>query len=266
LEDNLHMAQFTIEVLPEFRRRGLARQFLSRIVEVARGEKRRLLIANTTDRIPAGEAFMARIGAERGLAGKTQQLVIADLDAGLLRRWQERAAESATGFEIGLWEGEYPEADIDAIVTLCGLLNQQPFGDLEIEDFKFTAEQLRQDEQSIFSRGYERWTLCAREKSTGEFAGYTEVLWNPNRPEIVSQLMTGVFPEYRNRGLGRWLKAAMLDKILEERSQAKYVRTGNSDINAPMLKINSELGFKPYISECVWQVETEQVSAYLEGS
>jgi hypothetical protein len=26
--------------------------------------------------------------------------------------------------------------------------------------------------------------------------------------------MTGVFPEYRKRGLGRWLKAAMLDKMI----------------------------------------------------
>jgi mycothiol synthase len=102
-----------------------------------------------------------------------------------------------------------------------------------------------------------------RESATGNFAGYTEVFWNPNRPEIIGQGMTGVFPEYRNRGLGRWLKAAMLEKIFQERPQARVVRTGNADINAPMLKINTELGFKPYISHCTWQVESAQVAAYL---
>lgn len=263
LTDNLHVAHFDIHVLPEYRRQGLARRLLPWIWDEARRKNRRLMMADTSDRVPAGEAFMTRLGAERGLEAHTNQLVIADLNRGLLPLWQERASERAADFEIGLWEGPYPEADIDAVVALCGLLSQQPFGDLDIEEFQFTAEQVRQDEQSLFARGYQRWTLYVRERSTGEFAGYTEVLWNPNRPEIISQGMTGVFPEYRNGGLGRWLKAAMLEKILAERPQAKYVRTGNADSNAPMLKINIELGFKPYIAETVWQIATEQVAEYL---
>lgn len=262
-EDNLHMAQFMIDVLPEFRRQGIGREFLSRIVDVAEGENRRLLITRTTDRIPAGETFMKRIGARKGLEGHTNQLEIADLDRNLLSQWQERAKERGAGFEIGIWEGEYPEEYMDGIVELYQLINQQPFGDLEMEDFSFTAENIRQREKSLFARGNERWTLFAREKETGKFAGYTEVYWNSNRPEIISQDMTGVFPVYRNKGLGRWLKAAMLDRILAKRPQAKYVRTLNADMNAPMKKINTELGFKPYIAETAWQVETEKVSEYL---
>jgi GNAT superfamily N-acetyltransferase len=263
LTDNLHVAHFDIHVLPEYRRQGLARQLLARIWDEARRKNRRLMMTDTADRVPAGEAFMTRLGAERGLKAHTNQLVIADLNHELLPRWQEQARERASGFEIGLWEGPYPEEELDAVVALCDLLSQQPFGDLDIEEFHFDAELVRQDEKSMFARGYERWTLYVRERSTGEFAGYTEVLWNPNRPEIISQGMTGVFPEYRNRGLGRWLKAAMLEKILAERPQAKYVRTDNADINAPMLKINTELGFKPYIAETVWQIETAQIAEYL---
>ena len=43
--------------------------------------------------------------------------LIADLDREILRQWQERARERGAGFEIGQWEGRYPEEDIDAIVT-----------------------------------------------------------------------------------------------------------------------------------------------------
>ena len=262
-EDNLHMAQFWISLLPEFRRQGLGREFLSRIAQVAREQNRRLLITDTTDRIPAGEAFMLRIGAEKGLETHTNQLVIAELDWDLICEWQERAKERGTGFELGQWEGRYPEEALETIVDLHSLINQQPFGDLEVEDFTFSAENIRQTEDSLFARGYERWTYFARERQTGRLAGYTEVHWNPHQPEIIGQGMTGVFPEFRNRGLGRWLKAAMLDRILAERPQAKFVRTGNADMNAPMLKINNELGFKPYIAEAVWQVETEKVEEYL---
>jgi GNAT superfamily N-acetyltransferase len=262
-EDNLHMAQFWINVLPEFRRQGLGSEFLSRIVEVAREQNRRLLITDTMDRIPAGEAFMLAIGAEKGIETHTNQLVLAELDPQILRTWQERAEERGAGFEIGQWEGRYPDEDIDAIVDLHTLLNQQPLGDLDVEDFTYSAENIRQSEASLFARGFERWTLYAREVDTGRFAGYTEVLWNPNSPEIIGQGMTGVFPEFRNRGLGRWLKAVMLDRILAERPQARFVRTGNADMNAPMLKTNNELGFKPYVAQAGWQVETEKVAEYL---
>jgi hypothetical protein len=78
--------------------------------------------------------------------------------------------------------------------------------------------------------------------------------------------MTGVFPQFRNKGLGRWLKASMLDKVLKERPQVKYVRTGNADTNASMLKINNELGFKPYTADILWQVELNKVMDYIQTS
>ena len=152
------------------------------------------------------------------------------------------------------------------MAELVELTNQQPLGDLEIEDMHMTPEQLRQAEQMSFARGNQRWTFYIVEKASGRFAGYTETVWNPNRPEILRQDMTGVFPEYRGRGLGRWLKAAMLDKVLKERPSVKYVRTGNADSNAAMLKINREMGFQPYTAGALWQIEIERVLEYLKSS
>ena len=56
----------------------------------------------------------------------------------------------------------------------------------------------------------------------------------------------------------------MLDKVLKERPQVKYVRTGNADTNASMLKINNELGFKPYTADILWQVELNKVMDYIQ--
>jgi hypothetical protein len=44
----------------------------------------------------------------------------------------------------------------------------------------------------------------------------------------------------------------------------QYIRTGNADSNAAMLNINHQMGFKPYLSEKVWQVEIETVLERLE--
>jgi mycothiol synthase len=263
METNKHVAEFNIEVLPEFRRQGLARELLARIGETARQEYRTLLIAGTNERVPAGAAFMQRLGARKGLENHTYQLDLRELNRDLIDAWRARVSERAAGFELGLWEGVYPEEDLQAIVTLEDVMNTAPRDNLEMEDWRVTPEHLRQMEQQMLARGTQRWTMYVREKSTRKFAGYTEVFWNPNRAEILNQGATAVFPCFRNKGLGRWLKAAMLDRVLRDRPQVKFVRTGNADSNAAMLKINHELGFKPYLSRCVWQVEMEKVLEYL---
>ncbi len=266
IEENQHLAQFDISVQPAYRGQGVARQLLDMITQTVQADHRRLLIAKTYDRIPAGEAFMTRLGAQRGLEGHVNQLRMAELDHNLIEEWLKLSQSRAAEFELGLWEGAYPEEQIAAVAQLYELTNQQPMGDLEVEDMQITPEHIRQIEQLLSARGEQRWTFYIIEKATGKFAGYTETTWKPSRPEILSQDMTGVFPEYRNRGLGRWMKAAMLDKVLKERPEVKYVRTGNADANAAMLKINTELGFKPYMANTLWQVEIDRVSAYLNES
>lgn len=262
-QDNRHIADVELEVLPERRGRGIATRLLEQAVEVAVRKGRRLMIGGTDTKIPAGEAFMKRLGARVGITIRTNQLDLADLDRPLLHKWQERAQERAGDFELGLWEGPYPEADIDTVVRMKEVMNTAPRDDLEIEDMKWTAEELRQQEKSLVERGIERWTLYARHLPSGEVAGYTEVFWNPNEPEILHQGDTGVFPEFRNRGLGRWLKAAMLERVMRERPTVKRVRTGNAASNDPMLKINYELGFCHYKTWTVWQIEVDRVKAYL---
>lgn len=59
------------------------------------------------------------------------------------------------------------------------------------------------------------------------------------------------------------MKAAMLDRMLKIHPEIKFVRTQNADTNAVMLRINNELGFKPYMSSILWQMEIDQVLDYL---
>jgi GNAT superfamily N-acetyltransferase len=209
---------------------------------------------------------MRRLGARMGLAAHTNQLDLDDLDRNLLREWIERAQERAEGFELGLWFGPYPEEALEEIAAMKQAINLAPRDNLEMEDFHWTPEILRQIDAAMLQRGDDRWTMYVRETATGAIAGYTEVYWRPERPETLGQGDTAVFPQYRNRGLGRWLKAAMLEKVLPERPQVKRIRTGNADSNAAMLKINTEMGFKPYKSWLNWQVDLERVIDYLGGT
>jgi GNAT superfamily N-acetyltransferase len=264
-EENRHVARGAIQVLAAQRRQGLGCQLLARIAGAMRDARRTLLIAETSGRVAGGAAFMERLGAERGLETHTHQLKIAGLDRDLIRRWQARAAERAAGFELGFWDGPYPEADIVAVADLYQVMNTQPLGSLAIEHQRFTPPQLRQIEAALLARGARRWTIVVRERATGRFAGFTETFWRPSVPEVLSQGNTGVFPELRGRGLGRWLKAAMLDRVLRERPEVRFVRTANADSNQAMLDINRELGFESYVSRTVWQVGVDKIERYLSS-
>ena len=264
-EDNQHLAQFELSVDPDYRRRGLGRELLRQAIDAAQAENRRLLITDTNERVPDGEAFMRRLGAERGLEMHINQLALSDLDLALIERWQTEGAVRAAGFTLGIWDGAYPNDQLDAIAKLTDVMNTAPRENLDMEDMHTSPEQIRQREQMEAAMGVQRWTIYAAETGTGRFAGFTETTWKPSRPEVVSQGGTGVFPEFRGLGLGRWLKAAMLARILTDRPEAKFVRTGNADSNAAMLGINHALGFKLYMSTCVWQIETEQAQAYLNS-
>jgi mycothiol synthase len=215
-DENRHLIDVQLEVLAPYRQRGYAKGLLLKVIEMADKYNRTLAIDNTSSRVPAGELFAQRLGASKGVETHTNQLVLAELDMSLLETWINNAKTTAKDFVMGLWGDTFPEEEIHDIANMMDVMNDQPRDDLEIEDWKVEPEVLRESEAYSKARNIERWVLYARHKS-GELAGYTETHWDPENPENLRQGDTGVLPKYRGHGLGKWLKAAMIQKVLAER-------------------------------------------------
>jgi GNAT superfamily N-acetyltransferase len=261
---NRSLAQGNLEVLPSHRRRGFARALLARLAPAMREAERSVLIVATLARAPGGAAFMERLGAERGLETTVSQLRLDSLDRSKVSEWAHRDASGE--FEIGFWDGPYPEADLEAICGLQEVMLTQPLGRIAVEHERPGAALLRKAEAAMATRDRRRWTAYARERATSRFAGFTELTWLPRAPELLEQGNTGVFPELRGRGLGLRLKAAMLERVLRELPRARFVRTSNADVNASMLAINHALGFAPYQERTVWQAPLERIEAWLAAA
>jgi GNAT superfamily N-acetyltransferase len=265
--DNPHILWFDIQVLPEHRRRGLARTMLRLIVEQARREQRHLLMNECNDRVPAAAAFLTRLGGSPGLEEPVNELQLRGLDHSLIERWLERESDLSAEFELGLWDQTYPDERLQDIAELLQeVANDQPRDSLQMEDTNFTPDLIRQWDDEQRAGGDQRWTLYLTRRLDAALVAVSEVYWNPNRPHILGQGFTGVMPAERGRGLGRWLKARMLLKVLQERPQVQVIRAGNATSNAPMLKINRLLGFKQLVAWSVWQVELESVERYLASA
>jgi mycothiol synthase len=249
MDTNQHLAELEMIVEPHLRRQGIGTQLLRLAATHAQQLGRSLLMTSSTDRIAAGEPFLEQYGFTRGLENHTNQLKLLELPNGLLTTWTSNLPADYT---LEIWQNHIPETDIAAFAELFKVMNTAPKGELEIEDFSFTPEMIRQKEAMQTAGGIETLTAVVRHKN-GELVGLNELSWRKSRTSIVSQGGTGVNPAHRNHGLGRWLKAANVLRLLELNSEAKFIRTGNADSNAPMLKINTEMGFRPYEASIAWQ-------------
>lgn len=264
--ENRDIAWSNLVVAPEVRRRGLGRALARAVLEDVLTYERTKLFLATHARIPGGEPFARFLGAGRGLEEHINQLLLSERNVEYVRRALEQAPLERfelVWFDSETWFEHTPsETELEALCRMFEIMNTAPRGDLEFNDEKVTPEQLRQEFEDAHRQDKRWWLLLARDRVSGRYAGFTEVWWHPNRPALVHQHGTGVHLEFRGHGLGAWLKAAMLERILSERPVVDQIRTGNADSNAPMLRINHALGFKPFMARVEWQLD---VKVTLEG-
>ena len=267
-DDNPHLIQAGVWVLPACRRRGIGRELLRKLVEVAEREGRTTLLAliGASGRVPAGTAFAQAVGAEAALAEHTNRLLLADVNRDMIKHWIKDGPKRAPGYRLIMVDGPHPDDLIEQIVDLMDVMNTAPRGDIDTADWHMTVEHMRDREKQMVAEGTERWWVGARYDTTGELVGFTELFYNAKKqPHTIDQGGTGVSPEHRGHALGKWLKAVNIDRVLRERPEVVDIRTGNADSNDAMLGINEALGFKPYYANTAWQITVDQVRKYLDG-
>ena len=262
-KDNPEVLFAGINVLPAHRRRGHGARLLAELVALATDLDKTRIVGDTFDGVDAGHAFAEAIGALPRQANHLNHLPLAEVDRSLLERWVAEAAERSADYELIGWDGPVPDEHVEDWLDLVLVMNTAPRDDLELNDFTFTEEKLRDAERVAAAVGQEDWVLVARHRASGEWAGFHNVGWDPNQPRYVYVGATGVMPEHRGHALGKWLKAAMTLRILDERPGVKNIRTGNADSNDAMLGINRLMGYRPLLGQTTWELPVEVAAASL---
>jgi GNAT superfamily N-acetyltransferase len=262
-DDNPDVLGCTLSVRTPYRRRGLGLRLLAHVVALAAREGPTRLVGDTSEPLPAGAAFATAMGAQAKLSEHINHLLTSNVDRARLETWVADGPRRAPDYELLSWDGAIPEDHLEAFIDLVHVMNDAPRDDFELNDFTLTPREWREGEEQLDAIKGECWTLVARRTTDGALAGFHDVTWLPHDPTFVYVGATGVRPEHRGHALGKWLKAAMTLRILDERPEVDDIRTGNADSNDAMLGINREMGYRPLLATTGWELDVAAAAARL---
>jgi GNAT superfamily N-acetyltransferase len=214
-------------VLPEYRRRGLGRAFLERVVATAREHGSEVLAAGVEEGDEAGQTFAARFGLEEVL----------------------RELEIARAIRPGEPEPELPDGIVlvrlstrldllrEAYELACATLPEMPLhAPLEVPTYERWVE-----EDATGPDVLPGGTLVALHD--GRVVGFSGLLRRAADPHLAEHGLTSVAAGYRNRGIATALKRAQI--AWASREGYRELMTSTQDGNAPMRAVNDKLGYEP---------------------
>jgi GNAT superfamily N-acetyltransferase len=249
---NRHLLWASSYVLEAHRRRGIALSMVPRVLELLDEYGATVLSSPAED--DTGHGLLGRLGAEPKLVERQSRLDLREVDWGMVARWVAESEAAAGDARLELHTPWVPEDLLDEYCDAMNeLMNTIPFEGLEHGDIVQSPAAVREWRERMRLTGTVNPTCLVRD-GDGSIVGMTDMIKNEYEPGIVRQNFTGVHPRARGRGLGKWLKAAMLEHVRQAHPDTIWISTENAGSNAPMLSINHALGYRLHRTVTFYQV------------
>lgn len=242
------------------RRKGIARMLIKKACEYAANHNKTQFLGNLLN--PAARELLRKIGGKEAFASRVSHLIMNDVDWELIAQWvkegPQRSPDTSLEFHLTI-----PDSILEEYCTVyTEVSNQAPREELAVGDQIFVPEEWKEREEKVREKGL-TWITALVKEQNGEISGFTDVGYDPTTPTMLYQYLTGVQEKFRGRGLGKWLKGAMLLKIRDEFPEVEVVSTENATSNAPMLAINERMGFQLIREAYTYQIDVEKVKKYI---
>ena len=201
--------------------------------------------------------FLSWLDAESKYVERYNRLDLRTVDWDKVEAWVTEGQERSPGARLERYLERIPEDLLEEITEVTTkLLNTIPLEGLDHGDIIFTPEMYREWTTRLDASGGRHHSVLVRE-ADGSVSALTDVLKYPHEEGYVRQMFTGVDPAARGRGLGRWIKAAMLLQMRKLHPETEFNTTENAGSNAAMLAINDRLGFRTYREATSYQIGRE---------
>jgi len=250
---NRHLMWAVAYVLQAHRRRGIALGMVPCVLDLL--EEHGATVLSSVAEDDAGDGLLRRLGAEPKLTERQSRLDLRQVDWGMVARWIAESEANAGGARLEQYAQWVPDEQLDEYCDAMNeLMNTMPFEGLDHGDIVMSPTGVREWRERLRLTGSVNPTCLVRD-ADGSIVGMTDTLKHEYEPGLVRQNFTGVHPRARGRGLGKWLKAAMLQHVHQTYPDTIWISTENAGSNAPMLSINHALGFRLHRTFTFYQID-----------
>jgi len=250
--DNTELANVLVCCAPAERGHGYAAEMLAHVEEQARARGRRRLVGEVV--WPHALGAEGTGSADLAWAGRQGfELALVDVQRRLPlpvppERLEALAAEAAAhheGYELCSFTGRVPDDLVEGWAALdASLMTEAPMGEIDREAAVADVAAVRAQEALVEKQGRVKVSTVALSPD-GEVVAYTDIAVTLHESERAYQWGTLVRPDHRGHRLGLAVKVANLRLLQESQPQITTVVTFNADVNAPMVAVNDQLGFRP---------------------
>ena len=241
--ENRDRAFLGLVVHPAARRGGTGRELLRHGAERA-GANGRTILDGVAVTGGDGEKFAQAVGAKPTLTEVRRIQYLGKIAPGVIAGLRADAERAAAGYSLVSWTGEIPDEYLAGTAEVFNAFNDAPHGE-GTEDAIWDAARVRERTGTLQRLGLMRgYGIAARHDATGEIAGFTAVVVDPECPQWGFQQLTAVVRGHRGHRLGLLVKTAMLDLLAEAEPQLEWIATGNAAENAHRIAVNEQLGYE----------------------
>jgi GNAT superfamily N-acetyltransferase len=270
-DDEADTAWLTVQVLPEFRRRGIGTALADAVEAMASAAGKAKAVVYTVSGGGNGPRLAAPTGfgsvpqendevrfllgrgytLEQVERGSRLALPLAELDERLA------AAEQASGqdYAVRLWTHRTPERWLeDMALLITRMSTDEPTAGLEQQEDAWSVGRLVETEvRQLATTPRIRLTAAIEHLPSATLVGFTDLSVPPEGERAVHQDATLVLSGHRGHRLGMLLKVANLAHLERVRPGHPSVVTWNAEENSHMLAVNEAVGFQPLGHEGAWK-------------
>ncbi len=234
-----HPQKFWIEVQvdPKYQGRGVGSQIYQKLAEDLTKMQATTGWAMFKEDMPNTLTFAMKLGFTEKKRAWESRLNPSEVDVARFQNYTAKASDA--GIKISTLSEEQARGP-DSLRKLYALF-QELMADLPLP-VPYTPVSYEQWESTEL-KNPSLIPNCYFIASDGpRYVGLSAALRSDREPKTLYQILTGVRREYRGRGIAIALKLKVID--FATRNQFDKIKTWNDTDNAPMLAVNTKLGFK----------------------
>jgi len=261
-----------LEVLPDYRRRGIGTALFDRIEGEAIASGRPIAQGGALheplaggERLPSatghGSIALADPSAhflrKRGYTLEQihrRSILHLPVPADRLASLPNAPADVPAGYRVLTWAGPTPERWRDGVAHLLGRLRvDAPYGNLDMGDAAWDAQRVVTEDQQRLAAGQTSVVAVVEYVPTGDLVAYSGLTLPQDRSRPAQQGTTLVLREHRGHRFGLLTKATTLRQLMTTSPETPSIVTNNAEDNQHMLRVNDLLGFQPLAYIGAWK-------------